>query len=146
MAANEPRAPSLFRLDIGGKTAALFRECSGIGGECQVIEAPFASQQGTPRIMKVPGNFKYTNVTLKKGVTDEKTLYDWWKMAEEGKWDDARVDGQIQLLDLDMSPIQVFTFKQGWVQKFTGPTINAQSNEMAIEEIVITHEFLDRVS
>jgi phage tail-like protein len=145
MASNEPRAPSIFRLDLGGKQGVLFRECSGIGGEVQVIESTYSTPQGTPMIRKVPGNFKYTNITLKKGVTNEPVLYDWWKMAEEGKVDESRVDGQIHLIDESGGTIQAFSFAQGWIQKFTGPAINAQSNEMAIEEIVIVHELLDRI-
>ena len=147
MTMKEPRPASSFRLKLQGVEAAgLFRECTGIGAEVNVIETQTASEQGSPRIRKVSGGFKYTNIELKRGADPNRMVYDWWKKVETGDLDAARVDGTIEVIDYKQKPIHVYSFKQGWPTKWQGASITAQSNEMAIESLTIAHEGIERVS
>lgn len=142
----DPVVPGLYRLTLGGKEAALFRKVSGIGAEVAVVEAQINTPQGTPEVRKVPGAAKFTDLKLEKGITEDNVLYEWWKQTESGDWDSGRVDGMVELCDTDLSPIQVYSFKQGWIKDIEGPKFNAQDNQLAIETVTIVHEGLDRVS
>ena len=112
MPSKEPRPASHFRLDLGGRQGVgMFRECSGLDSETSVIEHKSIDDQGRPVVRKVPGEIKWSNITL----------------------------------DYSGSTIATWSFDQGWPIKYTGATLNAGGNEVAVEEIQICHEGLKRV-
>ncbi len=75
MPPKEPRPPSRFRLDLGGKEGiGNFRECTGLDSETTVIEHTSVDANGNPIIRKVPGALKWSNITLKRGVDESQEL------------------------------------------------------------------------
>ena len=147
MPAKEPRPVSRFALTLGGnEEVAVFRECTGMDSETEVTEHKSVDAKGQPFVRKVSGATKWSNITLKRGVDTNKKLWDWrQKVVEQGP-DAARVDGTIKLLDYDGSAILAYKFLQGWPVKYGGVTLNASSNDIAMEEVVICHEGLSRES
>lgn len=146
MPAKEPRPSSHFRLKLGGhESAGVFRECTGLDSETDIIEQKAVDENGQPMVRKVPGATKWSNIQLKRGVDEESGLWKWRdKVLKEGP-DGARVDGTIELVDYTGSAIATYTFKQGWPIKYGGATLNAQSNEVALEELHICHEGFERM-
>ena len=145
MPAREPRPASRFRLDIGGKEAiGSFRECTGLDSETTVIEHTSVDANGNPIVRKVPGPLKWSNITLKRGVDESADLWGWRKQVLDEGPDAARVDGFIELLDYNGTPIARWKFLQGWPTKYTGASLDPKSADVAVEEIQIAHEGLDR--
>ena len=72
-------------------------------------------------------------------------LWEWRKQIEDGKVTDARKNGSIVLYDQGNSEIARYNFEFGWPSKITGPQLNANNNDIAIEEVTICHEGLKRV-
>ncbi|HKW21023.1 MAG TPA: phage tail protein, partial [Ktedonobacterales bacterium] len=95
---------------------------------------------------KVPGRMKWNNITLKRGITDAMDMWQWRKMVEQGKIDDARKNGSIIMYSQDGTEVARWNFINAWPSKLTGPSANAGNNEVAIEELEITHEGYERVS
>ena len=120
-----------FRLEIDGITRAGFRECSGLGHEA-------AEPART-----LPGQTKHSNITLKMGMTVDRSLWDWHQATAAGKTE--RRNGSIVLMD-DAKPVEHWNFKEGWPMKWTGPTFNATGNEVTIETLEISHEGLTKAS
>ena len=50
-------------------------------------------------IRKLPGLKKFSNITLKRGITDDLDLWNWRKQVMDGKIKDARKNGSIILMD-----------------------------------------------
>jgi phage tail-like protein len=145
MPPKEPRPGSHFRLDLGGKEAiGLFRECSGLDSETSVIESTSNDANGLPVVRKVPGPTKWSNITLKRGVDESADLWKWREQVLKVGPDEARTDGFIELLDYTGSPIARWKFLQGWPLKYTGASLDPKSNDIAVEEIQICHEGLER--
>ena len=145
MPPKEPRPASRFRLDIGGKEGiGSFRECTGLDSETTVIEHTSIDANGNPVVRKVPGPLKWSNITLKRGVDESADLWTWRKQVLDEGPDSARVDGFIELLDYNGTPIARWKFLQGWPTKYTGASLDPKSSDVAVEEIQITHEGLDR--
>jgi phage tail-like protein len=145
MPPKEPRPSSHFRLNIGGKEAiGMFRECSGLDSETTVIEHTSIDDQGRPIVRKVPGPVKWSNITLKRGVDEDATLYEWRDQVLKEGPDSARVDGHIELVDYTGDKIAIWKFVQGWPLKYAGATLDPKSSEVAVEEIQICHEGLER--
>jgi phage tail-like protein len=140
----DPVPVSSFYLDISGKVTGLFRECTGLGSETEVITQLVAGNAGQQIIMKIPGALKYDNIVLKRGVTNDMQIWEWRKLVEEGKVEKARMNGTVTMYDQENKPIAEWTFEQAWPCKVSGPTLNAGTNEIAIEELHIAHEGMKR--
>ena len=139
----DPLVSFSFYVEIQGAITGTFRECSGLGSETELIETK-ESDKGKLRYMKVPGALKWENISLKRGITDSMDIWKWRKQVEEGKVDDARKDGSIVMYDQSNTEIARWNFHRGWPRKVSGPTFNAQSNEIGVEELEIVHEGISR--
>jgi phage tail-like protein len=141
----EPRTVSHFELKLGGHEAVgVFRECTGMDSETEVTEHKSTDAKGHPYVRKVAGATKWSNITLKRGVDTNRKLWEWRDKVVKSGPDEARIDGTISLLDYDGTAILTYAFKQGWPVKYGGVTLNASSNDVALEEVVICHEGLSR--
>ncbi len=92
---------------------------------------------------KQPGILKYSNVTLKRGVTDSQVFVDWMKTVQEGKV--TRKTVVITLLDDSMAEVASWQLEKAWPTKYTAPDVNATSNEVAIESLELVCEGLTRI-
>ena len=132
-------------LEIDGITEGMFREVSGLDSETEVIEHRHTGKGGNLVINKIPGALKWPNIVLKRGITDDRRLHDWRKAIENGQIEKSRKNGSITLYAPDNKTIVArYTFKKGWCCKFKGPALDATKNEMAVEELEIAHEGLER--
>ena len=140
----DPLVSVSFYVDVGDVFKGTFRECSGLGSESEVVEHVAAGKDGRTIIYKIPGRCKWTNVGLKRGVTDSMDVWDWRKKVEDGKVEEARKDGSIVMYDQTNTEVARWNFENGWPAKVSGPSLNASTNEIAIEELEIAHERLVR--
>ena len=128
-----------FLVEIDGVTVAGFSECSGLTAETDAIEYRTGAEDITVR--KLPGLKKFTNISLKRGFTNSKELWDWRKLVMDGRT--QRQSGSIVLLNEAREPALRYNFREAWPSKWEGPTFNAKNNEVAIETLEIAHEGLE---
>ena len=131
-------------LEIDGITEGVFKEVSGLDSETEVIEHRVTGKGGNMVVHKVPGALRWPNIVLRRGVTDDKKLHDWRQKIEQGQIEANRKNGTITLYSPDGTAVARYTFKNGWPCKFKGPALDASKNELAIEELEIAHEGLER--
>lgn len=146
MAEQDPLVSSWFGVEFQGQVVGAFRECTGLGSENEVVEYKASGPKGEYVIKKVPGRLKWNNVTLKRGITDSMDMWKWRKLVEQGKIDDARKNGTITMYNQQGNAVARWNFTNAWPSKLSGPSANASNNEVAIEELEITHEGYERVS
>jgi len=132
----DPFSAYNFIVEIDGIRRAGFRECSGLDSAQDPVEYREGNEPITPR--KLPGLVKYSNISLKWGITDDAQLWDWRKQTMDGKVE--RKNGSIVLLDDAREEKLRWNFKEGWPTKWTGPSLNATGTEVAIETLEIAHE------
>ena len=137
----DPYSVLNFRLEIDGMKTAAFSECSGLSSEVDVIEYRSGGETGSPR--KLPGLRKFANIVLKRGITKDHELWDWYKTVLAGNV--QRKAGSVVLLDDAGQDVIRWNFREGWPRKYEGPALNASSNEVAIETLEIAHEGLELV-
>jgi len=135
-----------FMLQLEGKLAGYFTECSGIGSEHEVIEHKVVDEQGHEIVRKIPGRLKWQDVTLKRGITSDLQIWEWRQEAVEGRMSDARKNCTITMMDRSYNPVAVWHFHNAWPSKVTGPNLKADSNEFGVEELTIVHEGMWRES
>ncbi len=141
----DPLVQFSYALDLGGKVKGYFTECSGLGSEHDVVEHKVVDEKGRQMIKMVPGRIKWDKITLKRGITDAKDIWDWRKKVEDGQVEDARIDGSIIMMDQELKPIARWNFEGGWPSKVSGPQLKSASNEIGVEELTIVHHRLERV-
>ena len=129
-----------FLVELDGITRAAFQQASGFDSTIDVVEHREGGENTTPR--KLPGMTKYSNITLKWGLTDDRELYDWHRQAVLGNV--QRKNGSIILLDRQGNEKVRWNFVNAWPSKWDGPDFNAEGNDVAIETLELAHEGLER--
>src|SRR5687768_11413435 len=138
MARFDPYKNFKFKVSIDAITVS-FSECTGLDAEVSVIEY---REGGDHIVRKLPGLIKYSNITLKRGITDSLELYNWFKAVMQGQ--NYRRDGSVVLLDDEMKEVTRWHFKNAWPCKYEGPKLNAKGNEVAIEILELACEGIER--
>jgi phage tail-like protein len=133
-----------FHVELDGVDIGAFKEASGIESETEIIEYKEATEKGKMIIRKVPGAMKWSDVTLKKRIDASTELWDWRRQVEEGDIDGARRTGSIVLYDSRHDEVARWNFEQAWPSKWKGADLDAGEDQVAVEEITITHERLER--
>lgn len=137
---NDPFRAYNFLVEIDGITRAAFRECSGLESSQNTIDY---REGGEPlRMRKLPGLNSFANIVLRRGITIDRELWEWRKKAAEGGVE--RKNGSIVLLNEKGEETMRWNFVDGWPAKWSGPTLNATANEVAVESVEIAHEGVDR--
>lgn len=139
-----PLATYTFALEIDGITAAFFKEGSGFDSSVDVIEHRENGKGGKETIHKIPGRGKWSDITLKRGTTNDMGLWNWHKQILDGDVQAARKNGSIVIYDTKLKEVARFNFTNGWPSKWKGADLNTTNNQIALEEITIAHEGLVR--
>lgn len=133
-----------------------FSEVSGLNADIEIETYQEGGLNTKPH--KFFKNAKYNNLSLKHGVTFNTAMWDWYHQVVNGK-QKVRKSGMVVLLDrggpnllgaglpgLDKLPVAAWIFDNGLPERLQGPSLNAKSNEIAIETLEISHEGLTRLS
>ena len=135
----DPCTAMNFRVEIEGIAASDFLEVCGIEAAVAVVDYRNGNDKlGTPR--KLPGETTFTNITLKRGLTSDLSLWNWMRETLEGQV--SRRNMSIILLNDAKEDVLRFNFINGWPVKWEGPHLNGESNGVAIETLEIAHEGL----
>lgn len=141
----DPLVAAYFAVDFQGGVVGAFRECTGLGSESQVVEYRATDERGKPILIREPGTMKYSDIVLKRGITDSMDMWQWRKQVEDGDIEGARRSGTITLYNQRGEAVARWDCTRVWPAKLNGPTYDAKTNEVAIEELTLTHEGYRRV-
>jgi len=119
-----------------------FSDISGIGSEITVAEFRYGNDKES-HVRKVPGVHKVGDVTLKRGVINSESVWQWIRDVRSNG-----VNGQknvsITLLDEARNPVQTWMLRNVIPMKYTGPTLAAKGGgDVAMEELVLSAEGLE---
>jgi phage tail-like protein len=131
-----------FKIEVDQHVIAQFKECSGLSAEVAVIEHRENNIQGKEVIKKLPGQKKWGDITLKRGKTDSKVLWEWHKKVAEGKIDEARKNGSVVLYDYSGGEIARYNFVNAWPSKVSLGSMQAGGSDVLMEECTLVHEGL----
>lgn len=142
MATGERRDPYRsfnFELQIDNVPLGAFSECSGLTADGDPVDY----REGTdlaPNVRKLPGLRKYVPIMLKRGYTQDKSLWTWFQNIANGIPDRRNVT--IVLKNEQRNPVLRWHAENAWINKIEGPTFKASGNEVAIESVELVHEGL----
>jgi phage tail-like protein len=134
-----------FLLEVGD-VKGFFTEVSGVGSENEIIEHKVVDAQGKEVVRKIPGRLKWTDISLKRGVTSDLAIWEWRELVVQGQIGDARKNATITMLDRAYQPVARWNFTNAWPSKVTGPNFKSDDNSFGVEELTIVHEGMSRDS
>jgi phage tail-like protein len=101
-----------------------------------VIEYREGADRGGAR--KIPGIRKFSNLVLKRGLTESTELYDWWRQTLNGQT--QRRDVAVTLLDGAGQAVKRWVARNAWPARYEGPRLHAESNDVAMETLELAVE------
>jgi phage tail-like protein len=138
---DDPYGNYNFHVEIDSIARAAFHEVSGLDSTIDTIEHREGGWNMTPR--KLPGQTKHSNIVLKWGLAVDRDLIDWHQSVVDGTPD--RRNGSIVLLDRVGTEVARWNFVRAWPAKWTGASLSAEGNDVAIETLELAHEGVRRV-
>jgi phage tail-like protein len=144
MPEKDPLVSAWFAIEFQGQIKGAFRECTGLGSENALVEYKASNEKGEYVMLHLPGRMKWNDIVLKRGITDDMDMWKWRKLVEQGKIDEARKNGSVIMFSTDGKEMARWDLVRAWPSKLSGPAANAGDNQVAIEELTITHEGYER--
>lgn len=137
----DPQTNHNFHVEIDGISRGAFHEVTGLDSTVDVLDHREGGWNQTPR--RLPVQTKHSNIVLKWGLNIDRDLIDWHQQIVDG--DIVRKNGSIVLLDRRNTEVARWDFVRAWPSKYTGPTLNAEGTDVAIETLELVHEGVRRV-
>lgn len=134
----DPYIAHNFLVEIEGIIAGGFTDVSGLTVETTVDRKMFGGENDIE--YKFITATKYTDLTLKHGLTDLDLLWGWYEDVTNGII--KRRSGTIYLLDHAGLPAMWWDFLDAYPIKWDGPVFNAATNTVATESLTLTHQGL----
>jgi phage tail-like protein len=130
-----------FTVEVQGIELGGFSEVTGLGSDIEIAEYRNGNEREN-HVRKVAGLHKVSDVTLKRGIINSATLWEW---VEE-----ARVAGPaaqksvvITLQNESHEAVQSWILRGVIPMKYTGPTLAGKGGgDVAMEEVVLSAEAL----
>jgi len=130
-----------FKLLINNVTEGHFTSVAGLGVQAERIAYREGGNNSVVRA--IPGRVTYAAVTLRYGLTASEELWSWLMSAVEGRV--SRRNVSIVMLDSSGSTeVLRWNLINAWPQEWFGAPLDAMSQELAIESLVLAHEGLLR--
>lgn len=136
--AKDPHLGLRFWVQLGQVEIAGFKECSGLSVETEIFE--YSEGGLNTYTHKLPVRAKYQNITLKRGLDEGHTLYNWYVQAMQGKI--KRQNISIIVYDSLGKEVRRWNLQRAFPCKWTGPNLRAEQGEVAVESVEIAHEGL----
>ena len=100
-----------------------------------------------PHSRKLTSLNDFGNLSLEKGTTEDSiALYEWRKLVEQGKLEEARRSIAVVVLDEEGETGPRFEFKDAWVRQYDAPDLDASGGDVAVESMEIVHEGMERTA
>ncbi len=134
----DPYSANNFEVDLGAGVLG-FAEVNGLGYEIEYLDdARTGDRPARPPKRAVA---RVSEVSLKRGVTDEQSVWQWVQSAVDGKDEPRTVT--IRLLDAQHAPVCAWVLRGARPTKWSGPTLSATGTAVAIEELVLAADSIE---
>jgi phage tail-like protein len=133
-----------FLVELDDIVRAAFQQVSGLDSEVEVVDY---REGGDPVTRKLAGRTTFSNIVLKWGIAVDNELYEWHRRIAQDPSGLAaqRKGGAILLQNSRGDTVARWDFTRAWPAKYTGPELNAESSEIAVESVELAHEGVQRV-
>jgi phage tail-like protein len=129
-----------FYVEIKGEIAASFSECGGLGVQIKKNVFHEGGVNNQQRIYL--GQTDFTDVTLKRGLTDHPGFWNWMNELFDEQKAVERRNVNILLFDRSGATMMSWTLIGAIPVGWKTPPLQADGNAVAIEELTLAYEGL----
>jgi phage tail-like protein len=154
LAAAGPVATAIVPSRAPGTIRAGFAEVSGLNSELEMEEFHEGGRNIGPR--RFPRWGRYPNVVLRRGITSDTALWDWWAHVISRSYTLPksappprrlpRRNAVILVDGVDHKAVAGWFVSNALPERLSGPGLNARGSEIAIETLELSHEGVLRLS
>ena len=137
-----------FVVEVNGVASAAFQNCSELSVEIAKVEY---HEGGVLIPDKTPGRMTFSDVTLERGATQDRDLYDWLVQTSNAAANYGVVEPNYKrMLDIvqkerDNSILRRWRLHGCWPQKFMAGEWDNEADENTIESVTLTYDFFELV-
>lgn len=138
----------IVEIDSMTETYAGFRTCSELSVEAAKIEY---YEGGGVIPDKTPGRLTYSDITLERGATLNRDLYEWFRSVANAASGQGLVDAyykrtlDIVQKDRDGLTLRRWRLHNAWPQKFVAGDWDSDSDENVIESVTLTYDYFELI-
>jgi phage tail-like protein len=135
---------SMFALELGSINVGDIQSVSGLSIDVKEVESKEVGADGKLISRFRAGTVAYSEISIKRVFTGDKTLYDWHMKMVAGA--NAYEDGSIVLYNLDNSEAARWNLNKVWPSKWSVSDLDAGTDDVVSEETTLQIEYMERVS
>lgn len=129
-----------FGVKIDGLEVPHVMEVSGLKGEVDKIEVKEQLADGKYKVALIPGRHKAGEITVKRGLTDNKSVSDWLNTVMTGDIAGARKTVAVEVKNYQNETVKTYEFQECWVKSVEWSSMKAGGTEPVTESFVIAYE------
>ena len=123
-----------FTVEVAGLTQAVFAECSGLSGTTETHEFKEGGLNGYSH--KLPGRTTFSNITLKRGMTESIDLWKWYQdIVSKKDKSSALKDVSIVQYKPDFTEVYRWNLTKAFPVKWSGPSFTSSSSSESVETL-----------
>lgn len=131
-----------FLFEVDGVEIGRFMEVAGLEVTVGVEEVEEGGENSF--VHKLPGRMTWPNISLKRGVTQNDTLFTWLTKSSGEQFAAngnklTRSTAAITLIGPSGTRLRTWSFVDAFPVRWKGPDFAVDSTDMAVEELEITH-------
>ncbi len=130
-----------LRVMWDGETIAGVRRVRGLGQLTELVSVRDGGDFNASRV--VVGPTKFEPVTIERGITRDDAFEKWAQAVRQGAGGAPRKDVRIELHDRERRLTVAWVLKGALPVKIEAPDLNADSNDVAIEQLTLAYEGLE---
>jgi len=137
-----------FIVEIDDVASAGFQKCSELSVEVANVQY---FEGGTLIPNKSPGRLTFADVTLERGATSDKDLFDWLTQVADASanagLNEPEFKRNLDIIqqDRDGSTLRRWRLSGAWPVKFVAGEWDNEADENVIESVTLTYDFFELV-
>lgn len=130
-----------FLVEIDSVVAGGFSEVSGLERSVETQDYDEGGVNGHTH--QLWSGESTTNLTLRRGLTDADTLWQWLRRSARAPVDRKMV--LVYVLNSAGEPAWGWSFSDAYPVTWSGPDLSAETGDVAIEEVELTHTGVSKI-
>jgi phage tail-like protein len=128
-------------VEINGTQTAGFSEVTGL--EARTETEDFREGGVNDYVHKIAKETRYSNVTLKRGITDERTMWDWCNAVRSGRVE--RKTLSVILMDSQRNEKWRWIFRDAFPVKWNATDLSGSANAIVVESMEFAHHGMSKL-
>lgn len=124
-----------FVVELDAMLVAGFSEVQGLEAQTEVEEVREGGVNGY--LHRLPRGTRYSSIVLRRGLSASQELWNWYFQTSQGKI--TRKNGSVILMKHDGEELCRWNFFDAYPVRWSGPSLNAATSDIAIETIELAH-------